>query len=164
MEATVLSWHLFGYCSTYPKFCEITYCQYLWKGFSDFIDFLHVVIWILLDILWSYKNMLFWVGSVSHTLSSNRIVRGFKLKNLENYIRHQIHFLLPLKLRKHHAVLGYDPKKLLINQLAEYFTFDSLILVQGAHCYIVLVSRSHQQNNYTKRAIWNYCKTKSWLK
>ena len=111
MEATVSSCHLFGYCPTYPKFCEITYCQYLWKAFSDFVDFLHVVIRILLDILWSYKNMLFWVDSVSHTLLSNGIVRCFKLKKLENYIRLQIHFLLPLKLRKHNAVLGYGPKK-----------------------------------------------------
>ena len=163
MEATVSSCHLFGYCPTYPKFCEITYCQYLWKAFSDFVDFLHVVIWILLDILWSYKNMLFWVDSVSHTLLSNGIVRCFKLKKLENYIRLQIHFLLPLKLRKHNAVLGYGPY-LLINQFAEYLTFDSLILVQRDHCYIVLVSRSHQPNHYTKSALWNYCKTKSWLK
>ena len=41
---------LFGYDPACPKFSEITNCQYVCIGFSDFVDFLHVVIWILLDI------------------------------------------------------------------------------------------------------------------
>ena len=44
---------LVGYGLACPKFSEITNCQYLWKGLSDFIDFLHVVIYR------SYKNVLF---------------------------------------------------------------------------------------------------------
>ena len=36
--------------------------------------------------------------------------------------------------------MGYDPKILLANQFAEYFTFglfDLLNLIPGVHCYIV---------------------------
>ena len=33
-----------------PEFSEITNRQYLWKGLSDLVDFLHVVICILLEI------------------------------------------------------------------------------------------------------------------
>ena len=41
---------LVGYGLACPKFSEIKNRQYLWKGLSDFADFLHVVICILLDI------------------------------------------------------------------------------------------------------------------
>ena len=47
---------------------------------SDFIDFLHVVICILLDNHWSYQNMLFRAGIVRHRFSTNQIVRCFGLK------------------------------------------------------------------------------------
>ena len=83
---TILS----GYDSVCVKFSEITNRQYLCKGFSDFVDFLHVAICTLLDIHWSYKNMLFWVGTVRYRLSANRTVRCFKLKKLENYMRYII--------------------------------------------------------------------------
>ena len=49
MEFTVLPC-LVGYVPSCPKLSEITNHQYLWKGLSDFVDFLHVVICILLDI------------------------------------------------------------------------------------------------------------------
>ena len=77
---------LVGYGPVYLKFSEITNGQYLWKELSDFADFLDVVICILLDIHWSYKNMLFLTGIVRHRLSTNQIVRCFKLKKLENYM------------------------------------------------------------------------------
>ena len=89
---------LVGYCTACPNFSEITNRQYLWKGLSDFVDFLHLVICILLDVHWSYKNMLFWVDIISHRLSVNQIVRCFKLKKLGNYMRYQVIFLLLLKL------------------------------------------------------------------
>ena len=41
---------LVGYGLSRPKFSETTNQQYLWKGLSDFVDFLLVVICILLDI------------------------------------------------------------------------------------------------------------------
>ena len=41
---------LFGYGLACPKFSEITNRQYLWKGLSDFINFLHVIIYILCDV------------------------------------------------------------------------------------------------------------------
>ena len=90
---------LFGYGPACPKFPEIN-CQYLWKGFSNFVDFLDVIICILLGIHWSCNNILFWVGTVMHRLSASHIVRCFQLKNLKNYMTYQIDFLLPLKLQK----------------------------------------------------------------
>ena len=41
---------LVGYGPACPKFSEATNHQYLWKGLSDFADFLQVVFCILLDI------------------------------------------------------------------------------------------------------------------
>ena len=108
---------------------------------SGIVDFLHVVISILLDIHCSYKNMLFWAGLVRHGLSSNQIVRCFKLKKLENCVTYQVDFLLPLNLQKI-WYFGLWPKILLANQFAEFSTFDLfdlLILMPGVHCCIVLI-------------------------
>ena len=127
---------LVGYVPACPKFSEITNHQYLWRGLSDFVDFLHVVICILLDIHWSYQNLLFWAGIVWHRLSANQIVRCFKLKKLKNYMRYQVDFLLPLKLQKISYYFGLYQKILLVNQFAGFFTFDLfdlLILIQGVH-------------------------------
>ena len=77
-----------GYVPAGPKFSEITNHQYLWSWLSDFADFLHVVICILLDIHWSYQNLLFWAGIVMHRLSVKQIFRCFKLKKVENYMRY----------------------------------------------------------------------------
>ena len=91
---------LVGYGPACPKVSEITNHQYFWKGLSDFVDSLHVVICISLEIHWSYKKILFWAGIFRHRLSANQIVRCFTLKKLENYMRYQAEFLLPLKLQK----------------------------------------------------------------
>ena len=75
-----------GYGPACPKFSEITNHQYLWKELSDFVIFLHIVICILLDIHWSYQNMLFCAAHFArHSLSANQILRCFKLKKLENH-------------------------------------------------------------------------------
>ena len=102
MEATCYHAISVGYGPTYSKFSEVTNRQYFWKGFilGDFVDFFQVVICIFLDIRWSCKNILFWVGTVRHTLSANQIVRYFKTKKLENYMSYQVDFLSPLKLQK----------------------------------------------------------------
>ena len=63
----------------------------------------------VMDIHWSYQNLLFWAGIVWHRLSANQIVRYFKLKKLKNYMRYEVNFLLPLKLQKY-AILGYAAK------------------------------------------------------
>ena len=60
MEATVLSWSFSWLRSGIPKSSKITNCQYLWKGLSNFVDFLDVVIYLLLDIYWNCRNMPFW--------------------------------------------------------------------------------------------------------
>ena len=41
---------LVGYGLVCPKFSKITNLEYVWKRQSDFVDFLHVVIYMLLDI------------------------------------------------------------------------------------------------------------------
>ena len=87
---------LVGYVPACPKFSEITNHQYLWRVLSDFVDFLHVVICIcciMLDIYWSYQDLLFWAYIVRHRLSANQIVRCFKLKKIE-----VSSWLFPLKL------------------------------------------------------------------
>ena len=86
---------LVGYVLAYPKF--YANCQYLWKQFSYFVNFLHVVICIMWDICWSYP---FWAGIVRHRFSVNQVVRCRKLKKLSNYMKYQVDFLLPLKLQK----------------------------------------------------------------
>ena len=83
MKAAVLSCFSW-YGPACPKFSEATNHQYLWKGLSDFVDCLQVVICVLLDIHGSYKNMLLWAGIVRQSLSTNQIVRCFKLKKLKN--------------------------------------------------------------------------------
>ena len=125
------------------KFSEITNHYYLWKGLSDFVDLLHVVICILLDIRWSYQNLLFWAGIVWYRLSANQTVRCFILKN---YMRYQVDFLVPLKLQKV-CYFGLFHKVLLANQFAGFLTFDLfdlLILILRLHYYIVLVFFSIQ--------------------
>lgn len=129
-------------CPLCPKFSETINHQYLWKLFSDFADFLHVVFCILLDINWSYKNMLLWVAIARSRLSTNQILKCFKQEKLENYMRCHVDFLLLLELQKNHAFWGYDPKKLLADLFTGFFTFelfDLLILIPGIHCCIVLV-------------------------
>ena len=141
MKATVLSCRLVGCGAACPKFSEATNKQYLWKRSCDFVDFLQVVIRILLDIHWSYKN-IFWAGIVRHSLSANQIVRCFKLKNLKNNLRYQVDFLLPLKLEKILCYFGLWPQNTLSESVCGIFTFDLfdlLNLIPGVHCYIALV-------------------------
>ena len=49
--------------------------------------------------------MLFWVAPVRHRLSANKIVRCFKLKKLENYMRYLVDFLLHWSYEKYHLIL-----------------------------------------------------------
>ena len=93
-----------------PLFYKITKRQYLWERLSL-------------------------TGIVRHRFSANQIVICFKLKKLENYMRYQVGFLLPLKLQKYRFCR-------MANQFVEFFIFDMfdfLILALGGHCYMVLV-------------------------
>ena len=70
---------LVGFGPACLRFSVTTNHQYFWKGLSDFVDFLQVIC-ILLDIHWSYKNILVWLGTVRHSHSANEIFRCFKLQ------------------------------------------------------------------------------------
>ena len=115
---------LVGYVVACPKFSEATNHQYLWKGSCDFVDFLQVVICILLDIHWSYKNMIFWAGIVSHSLSTNQIVRYFKLKKLKKDMRYQVDFFLPLNLEEILRYFGLWPQNTLRQSVCRIFYFS----------------------------------------
>ena len=106
---------LFEYDAACTKLSEQTNSQNLWKGLSDFDDFLHVVICISLDIHWSYKNRLFKVDIDRQMFSDNQIVRCFELKKLENYMRYLVDFWLPLKLHKISCYFGLRPQNTLAN-------------------------------------------------
>ena len=85
------------------------------------------------------QNLLFCVGIVRYRLSGNQIFRCFKLKKVKDYMRYQDDFLLLLKLQRY-AILDDDPRILLANQFAAFFTFDLFdlfILIPRVHCYIV---------------------------
>ena len=100
------------------KFSEITNRQYLWKGFSDFVDFLHAVVCILLGIHWSYKKMLLWVDTVRYRIPANQIVRCFKLNEVPSWLSAN-HWSY-----EKYAILSYGPNNFLANQFAEFSTFD----------------------------------------
>ena len=117
--------------------------MYLTNDLMNWADWLNdICILRVMDIHWSYQNLLFWAGIVWHRLSANQIGRCFKLKKLKNYMRYQVDFFLPLKLQKISYYFGLCRKILLANQFAGFFTFDLfdlLILILEGHCYIVLV-------------------------
>ena len=161
MEATVLSWRFSWVWSCMPKvFWNNNSPISLERVLSDFVNFLDVVVCILLDIYWSYKNMLFWVGIVRYRLSANQIVWCFlNLKNSKTIWNFKLIFRFYWSYKKYHAILGYDPKILLANQFAGLFIFDLfdlLILILGVHCCIVLVFWDIKK--YTKRLT----ETKGW--
>ena len=121
---------LVGYGLACSKLSEATNRQFLWKGLSDFVDFLQVVICILLDIHWSYKNMLFWVGIVRHSLSANQIVRCFKLKKLKKDMRYQVDFFRPLKLEEILCYFELWPQNTLDQSVYRIFCFWLVWLVK----------------------------------
>ena len=107
---------LVGYVPACPKFSGATNHQCLWRWSCEFVDFLLVVICILLDIQWNDKNMLFWTGIVRHSHSVNQIVECFKLKKLKKDMSINLIFCFHWNQKKYYAILGYDPKILLVNQ------------------------------------------------
>ena len=129
MKATVLSCRLVGCGAASPKFSEATNKQYFWKGSCDFVDFLQVVIRILLDIHWSYKN-IFWAGIVRHSLSANQIVRCFKLKKLKKDMRYQVDFFRPLKLEEILCYFELWPQNTLDQSVYRIFCFWLVWLVK----------------------------------
>ena len=105
------------------------FCLFVAYSYTSLeVTVLSAFICMLLDIHWSYKNMLFLGGILKHRFSANRIFKCFKLKKLENYKWYQVDFLLPLK-----------PQKISVSRIFDFDLFDLLILILGVHCYIVLV-------------------------
>ena len=94
IEAIVLSCSFSWVWSDMPKVLQSNQSLISLERLSDFVDFLHVAIYMLLDIHWIYKNMPFLVGIVRHWLSTNQVARCFKFTKLENYIRYQIDFCI----------------------------------------------------------------------
>ena len=76
-----------------------------WFSLFFACSFLYFVRYLL-----KLQKYAFWAGIVRHRLSANQIFRCFELKNLENYMRCQGDFLLPLKLQKFIAISGYYSK------------------------------------------------------
>ena len=112
---------------------------YLTNDLMNLADWLNIYILIVMDIYWSYKNLLFWTGIVWHRISANQVVRGFKLEKLKIYMMYQVDFLLLLKLQKISYYFELCQKILLANQFSKFFyfnLFDLLILITGIHCHI----------------------------
>ena len=100
------------------------------KVCAIWLIFLQAVISILLDIHWSYKNMLFWTGIVRYSLSANQIVRCFRLKKPKKYMRYQVDFLLPLKLEEILCYFGLWPQNTLDQSICRMFYFWLVWLVK----------------------------------
>ena len=100
MEATVLSCRFSWVWSACPKFSEVTNHQFLWKGSCDFVDFLQVVICILLDIHWSYKNVLFWAALSGIASQPFRLSDVLNRKKLEHDMRYQVDYFASVEARK----------------------------------------------------------------
>ena len=103
---------LFWYGPACPKFSEITNHPYLWKGFSDFAEFIHVVTCILLDSHYNYRNMLFWVCTIRHRLWLSDFL---SLKNSETIWGTKLIFGYHWSYEKYHTILGYGPLKFLVH-------------------------------------------------
>ena len=116
-------WELF--CWIWPSISKILWNNKLaislerveWFCWFFACSYLHLV-----NIPWSYNNMLFWVGIVRHRLSANQIVRCFKLKKHENCMRWQVDFLLSLKLQKI-CYFGLWPQNTLGQSVCRIFYF-----------------------------------------
>ena len=123
MEATVLLCRFSWVCSSMFKV--------LWKNKSPISsDMIEWFCCILLDIHWSYKNMLFWTGIVRYSLSANQIVRCFRLKKPKKYMRYQVDFLLPLKLEEILCYFGLWPQNTLDQSICRMFYFWLVWLVK----------------------------------
>ena len=72
---------LVGYRPACSKFSKATNQQYLRKGSLDFVHFLQVVIWILLDIHWSHKNGYFGLALSDIGSHPIRLLNALNLKN-----------------------------------------------------------------------------------
>ena len=117
--------------------------MYLTNDLMNWADWLNdICILRVMDIHWSYQNLLFWAGIVWHRISANQIGKSdvSNLKKLKNYLRYQTDLLLPLKLQKMYY-FGLYPKCSWPIDL-QNFTFDLselLILIPGVHYYVVFV-------------------------
>ena len=115
---------LFAACSCTSGKAKVLWCRFswVWSDIPKVLFFILTSICIMLDFHWSYNYMLFWDVIVRHRLSTNQIVRCFKLRNLKNYVSYQVDFLLPLKLRKT-CYFGLSPRNTLDQSVCRFFYF-----------------------------------------
>ena len=74
---------------------------YLTNDLMNWADWLNgICILRVMNIHWSYQNLLFWAGIVWHRFLANQIVRYFKLKKLKNYMRYQVDFFASIEATK----------------------------------------------------------------
>ena len=97
MEITVLSCHFSWVWSGMPKVLWNNKLPISLERVEWFCacSYLHLVRYAL-----KLKKYAILTGIFRHMISANQIGRCFKLKRLENYMRYQVNFLLPLKLQK----------------------------------------------------------------
>ena len=107
MEATLLSCCFSWVWSSMPKVLWNYKSSISLERVSDV-----VVICILLDVHWGYKNMLFWVVIGSQPI---RLSDVLNLKSLKTIWGNKLIFCFHWNYKKYHAILGYDPKILLVN-------------------------------------------------
>ena len=113
---------LVGYGPVFPKFSEITNWQYLWKGLSDFVGFLHVVICILLISL--EATIICYFGLALSGIGSQpiRLSDVLNLKNMKTVWGDKSIFCFHWSYKKY-AILDYDPQNTLGQSVCRIFYF-----------------------------------------
>ena len=135
-------WELF--CWIWPSISKILWNNKLAISLERvewFCCFLHVVICILLISLEATIICYFGLALLGIGYQRIRLSDVLNLKNMKTVWGNKSIFCFHWSYKKY-AILDYDPKILLANQFAGFFTFDLfelLILIPVVYCCIVLV-------------------------
>ena len=116
------------------------------KNWADWFN--DICILRVMDIHWSYNNLLFWAGIVWPIFQPTRFSDVSKFKNLKAILRIKLIFCFYWSCKKYRTILGSTGKYSWPISLQDFFTFDLcdlLILIPAVHCYIVIVN------------IWLFC-------
>ena len=96
----------------------------------------------VMDIHWSYQNLLFWAGIIWHRLLANQIVRCFKLKNLKTIWGIKLIFCFHWSY-KNHTIFWIMPENTLGQSVCRIFYFWLVWLVNTGgpllHCTFLLL-------------------------
>ena len=119
--------------------------MYLTNDLMNWADWLSdTCILRVMDIHWSYQNLLFWAGIVWHRLSANQNVRCFKLKKTWKLYEVSRWFFASIEAAKNIILFWVMPESTLGQSVCRIFSFDLfdlLILIPEVYCYIVLVKK-----------------------